>query len=105
MKIKAKKQKKELKTVYIINFKSERISLGNSQVNIINYDLSSKKSVKRMLLIYPLFGLEVDECSSKIHTPFYYEENTKWYFSIFLHLVSKHSKHFIKPIPGNQYLV
>lgn len=52
--------------------------------------------LKRMLSIYPQFDPEVDECSSKIHTPFYYKANTKCYFSIFPNLVSKHSKHFIK---------
>lgn len=58
-----------------------------------------------MLFIYSQFGPEVNIHSSKTHTTLYYEENTKYHFSIFLHLVSKHSKHFIKSIPNNQYLI
>lgn len=50
LKTKAKKQKKELKTAYIIIFTRERTSLGNSQVNIIKYDLSFKKNVKTYVI-------------------------------------------------------
>lgn len=50
LKTKAKKQKKELNTAYIIIFTRERTSLGNSQVNIIKYDLSFKKNVKTYVI-------------------------------------------------------